>query len=114
MGDTETYSLQASRPMRVQSDGSRIGNTKEWAALSGLVPSAGQECKDIEAGTVKIGDGVKNYGALTALAGGGDLSGTYVRFGTTDPGPSVPAGAEYVWFKTDGNGAVVDIFAGKA
>ncbi|WP_088320287.1 SGNH/GDSL hydrolase family protein [Kineosporia sp. R_H_3] len=71
MGDTETYSLQASRPMRVQTDGSRIGNTKEWAALSGLVPAAGQECKDIEAGTVKIGDGVKNYGALTALAGGG-------------------------------------------
>lgn len=77
MGDTETYSLQASRPMRVQADGSRIGNTKEWAALSGLVPTAGQECKDIEAGTVKIGDGVKNYGALTALAGGGDLSVTY-------------------------------------
>ncbi len=64
MGDSETLSLQASRPMRVQPDGSRIGSTKEWAALSGLVPAAGQECKDLDTGDVRIGDGVTKYSVL--------------------------------------------------
>lgn len=38
--------------------------------------------------------------------------GANVHVGTTDPGPTVPDGVEYVWFKTDGAGAVLDILSG--
>ena len=76
MGDTETYTRLAARPMQVQTDGSRIGTTAEWVMCATLIPAAGQECKDLTAGTVKLGDGTKSYAALSAIAGG---------TGTVDP-----------------------------
>lgn len=40
------------------------------------------------------------------------LRAAYVSHGTTDPGPTLAKGTEYVWMKTDGAGTLLDILAG--
>lgn len=41
-------------------------------------------------------------------------AGTIVRASSVDPAPSLPTGTEFVWFKTDGAGVVLDILSGVA
>jgi hypothetical protein len=36
------------------------------------------------------------------------------RIGPVDPASTLPPGAEYVWFKTDGAGLLLDILTGVA
>lgn len=43
-----------------------------------------------------------------------ELDAAYVAYGATDPSFSLPAGQEYVWFKTDGSGILLDIVSGVA
>jgi hypothetical protein len=52
----------------------RRDTTANWEQYSHIVPAAGEPCFDIELGTLKIGDGVKSYGELTAIGGGSSVS----------------------------------------
>lgn len=52
----------------------RRATTAEWEQYSHVIPAAGEPCFDVELGTLKIGDGVKSYGELTAIGGGGTVS----------------------------------------
>lgn len=52
----------------------RRATTAEWEQYSHVVPAAGEPCFDVELNTLKIGDGVKSYGELEAIGGGGNVS----------------------------------------
>lgn len=52
----------------------RRATTAEWAQYAHVVPAAGEPCFDVELGTLKIGDGVKSYGELVPIGGGGSVS----------------------------------------
>ena len=62
---------------------------------------------------VKMGDGTTDWASLPFI---GADSGTYAvgHVGATDPEPDVPPGTEFVWFKTDGAGTLLDILTGVA
>ena len=52
----------------------RRDTTANWELYKDIVPAAGEPCYDLELGTLKIGDGVKTYGELTAIGGNGTVS----------------------------------------
>ena len=52
----------------------RRDTTANWEQYKHIVPAAGEPCFDIELGTLKIGDGVKNYGELEAIGGHGSVA----------------------------------------
>lgn len=52
----------------------RRDTTANWELYKDLVPAAGEPCYDIELGTLKIGDGIKSYGELTAIGGNGSVA----------------------------------------
>lgn len=52
----------------------RRDTTANWEAHKEIVPAAGEPCFDIELGTLKIGDGIKNYGQLKPIGGDGSVS----------------------------------------
>jgi hypothetical protein len=51
----------------------RRDTTENWYLNRHIVPAAGEPCFDIELGTLKIGDGVKNYEALAPIGGEGSV-----------------------------------------
>lgn len=57
--------------MRIQF---RRATTAEWETYKDVVPAAGEPCFDLDLGTLKIGDGVKTYGQLNAIGGGGSIT----------------------------------------
>lgn len=52
----------------------RRDTTANWELHKDVVPAAGEPCFDTELGTLKIGDGVKTYGQLTAIGGNGSVA----------------------------------------
>lgn len=52
----------------------RRATTAEWEQYSYVIPAEGEPCFDINLGTLKIGDGVRSYGDLPAIGGGGTVA----------------------------------------
>ena len=49
----------------------RRDTTENWEEYHYIVPAEGEPCFDVDLGTLKIGDGIKTYGELDPIGGGG-------------------------------------------
>jgi hypothetical protein len=77
VGDTETYSLQASTVLRRTPDGQRRGRTSDWAALNPILAD-GEIGYATDTTVLKVGDGSSRWSDLAEHGSGGfTFTGTY-------------------------------------
>lgn len=69
--------------------------------------------RETDTGKIKYGDGTTHWNDLAYSGGGSAGAASHVFMQDADPAPATGFG-EYIWFKMDGSGNLLDIIAGEA